>query len=77
MEENALANSIIGAAIEVHRSLGPGMLESTYQLCLAREFQILNIPFQREMQVGLEYKGMKVEQAYRLDFLIDDLVVIE
>jgi GxxExxY protein len=77
MEENDLAGNIIGAAIEVHRSVGPGMLESTYQQCLARELDLLRISYVRELPVALEYKGMQVEQAYRVDFLVNDLVVVE
>ena len=77
MEENELATDIIGAAIEVHRTLGPGMLESTYQQCLARELDLLGIPYTKELPVTLEYKGMQVEQAYRLDFVVNDLIVVE
>ena len=77
MEENDLATDIIGAAIEVHRALGPGMLESTYQQCLARELDLLGIPYTKELPVTLEYKGMQVEQAYRLDFVVNDLIVVE
>jgi GxxExxY protein len=77
MEENDLATRIIGAAIEVHRVLGPGMLESTYQQCLARELDLLSVPYNREFAVSLDYKGMQIEQAYRLDFLVNDLVVVE
>ena len=77
MEENDLATDIICAAIEVHRALGPGMLESTYQQCLAREFDLNGISYSRELPVSLDYKGMQIEQAYRLDFLVNDLVVVE
>ena len=77
MEENDLATNVIGAAIEVHRALGPGMLETAYQQCLARELDLLRVPYVKELPVTLEYKGMEVEQAYRLDFLLNDLVLIE
>ncbi|MEJ2310559.1 MAG: GxxExxY protein [Gammaproteobacteria bacterium] len=77
MDENDLARTIIGAAIEVHRTLGPGMLESTYQECLARELDLSGITYSRELPVSLDYKGMEIEQAYRLDFLVNDLVVVE
>ena len=77
MEENDLATDIIGAAIEVHRALGPGMLESTYQQCLARELDLLGISYTKELPVTLEYKGVQVEQAYRLDFVVNDLIVVE
>ena len=77
MEENDLATRIIGAAIKVHRVLGPGMLESTYQQCLARELDLLSVPYNREFAVSLDYKGMQIKQAYRLDFLVNGLVVVE
>jgi GxxExxY protein len=77
MEENDLATRIIGAAIEVHRALGPGMLESTYQQGLARELDLISVSNNREFAVSLDYKGMQIEQAYRLDFLVNDLVVVE
>ena len=68
---------IIGAAIEVHRILGPGLLEPAYQSCLAREFSIRGIPFQKELKVPIEYKGVRIEPGYRLDFIVDHVVVIE
>jgi GxxExxY protein len=66
---------IIGAAIEVHRALGPGLLESAYQECLSREMTLRSIPFLREVGLPVVYKGTKVECAYRLDFLVDGVVV--
>jgi GxxExxY protein len=74
---NQITQAVIGAAIEVHRSIGPGLLESAYQQCLAREMSLREIPFERERWLALEYKGIRVEQAYRLDFLIAGLVVVE
>jgi GxxExxY protein len=74
---NEVTEAIIGAAIEVHRTLGPGLLESAYQECLAREMILRQIPFEREKPLPLEYKGVKLDCGYRLDFLIAKLVVVE
>ena len=76
-ETNNLTQAIIGAAIEVHRSLGPGLLESAYRECLTREFELRQIAFKKEKPLPLEYKGLKLEQGYRLDFLIANKVVVE
>jgi len=77
LQPNQVTQIVIGAAIEVHRSIGPGLLESAYQQCLARELSLKAIPFQKERWLTLDYKGIRVEQAYRLDFLVADLVVVE
>jgi GxxExxY protein len=74
---NQFTKEVIGAAIEVHRALGPGLLESAYQHCLARELDVRSIPFQREVWIGIDYKGIIIERAYRLDFLVGSLVVVE
>jgi GxxExxY protein len=74
---NQITKEVIGAAIEVHRALGPGLLESAYQHCLARELSVRGIPFQREVWIGIEYKGITIERAYRLDLLVGGLVVVE
>jgi GxxExxY protein len=71
------SHKIIGAAIEVHRALGPGLLESAYQACLCREFEVRGIPYRKQVPVALEYKGVRVEEAYRLDILVADLVILE
>jgi GxxExxY protein len=60
---NQITKNIIGAAMEVHRSLGPGLLESAYQRCLARELEIRGIPFLRERYLPLDYKGLRIEGA--------------
>lgn len=75
--ERDLTGQIIGAAIEVHRELGPGLLESTYQVCLEREFNLRQIPFAREKPVNVTYKGTTIDCAYRLDFLVADRVIVE
>jgi GxxExxY protein len=74
---NELTEAIIGAAIEVHRLLGPGLLESAYQESLARELTLRQIPFEREKPLPLEYKGAKLDCGYRLDFLVANAVVVE
>ncbi|HEX9929767.1 MAG TPA: GxxExxY protein [Pyrinomonadaceae bacterium] len=74
---NEITNAIIGAAIEVHKKLGPGLLESAYQECLAREFVLRNINFEKEKPLPVEYKGVRLECGYRLDFLVEGCVVVE
>jgi len=74
---NQITEAVIGAAIEVHRALGPGLLESVYQECLARELTMRHIPFEREKPLLVEYKGAKLECGYRLDFLVANMVVVE
>jgi GxxExxY protein len=61
----------------VHRELGPGLLESAYQVCLAREFSLRGLPYEREKPLPLEYKGVQVDCGYRLDFLVAGKVVVE
>jgi len=72
-----LTEKIIGAAIEVHRTLGPGLLESAYQECLARELTLRKVPFEKEKNLPVEYKGVHVDCGYRIDFLIDNQVIVE
>jgi len=72
-----LSNQIIGCALEVHRYLGPGLLESTYEQCLAHELKISNIPFKLQYPLPVEYKGIKLDCGYRIDILIDDAIVVE
>ncbi|MDO8744491.1 MAG: GxxExxY protein [Candidatus Brocadiaceae bacterium] len=67
----------MGAAIEVHRTLGPGLLESAYEECLCKELTLQKISFERQRPLPLEYKGVKLECGYRLDLLVDDTVVLE
>jgi len=67
----------IGAAIEVHRNLGPGLLESAYQTCLERELTLRGIPFDHQVELPVEYKGVRLDCGYRLDIVLDGLVVIE
>jgi len=77
MEPNKITEMIIGAAIEVHRHLGPGLFESTYQECLAQEMTLLGLNFEKEKPLPLEYKGTKLDYVYRLDFLVEETVIVE
>jgi GxxExxY protein len=74
---NVLTKEIIGAAIEVHRNLGPGLLECAYQQCLARELQLKEIPYRYEWPLPLDYKGLRMKCGYRVDILVADTVVVE
>ena len=69
-DPDELSGAVIGAAVEVHRQLGPGLLESAYQTCLAAEFSVLGLPFAREVEIPLVYRGVPVDCAYRIDFLV-------
>ncbi len=77
MQENELSGTVIGAAIEVHKALGPGLLESAYHECLAHELQIQGIPYESEVSVYVQYKGHIVGNAYRADLLIDGKLIVE
>jgi len=68
---------IIGAAIEVHKYLGPGLLESVYQISLARELAMRSIPFRREVNIPVQYKGELLEANFRADFIVADKVILE
>jgi GxxExxY protein len=76
-ELNKLTKQIIGAAIEVHRHLGPGLLESTYETCLAYELQQLGLSFERQKALPLVYKEIRLDQGYRIDLLVERKVVVE
>jgi len=75
--EAALTEQIIGAAIEVHRELGPGLLESTYELCLMHELAQRGISAQRQIEVPVRYKGILIDCGYRLDVLVEGRVIVE
>jgi GxxExxY protein len=77
MEVNQITEAVIGAAIEVHRTLGPGLLESVYEECLCRELSLRNIPFKRQVSLPISYKGIYLDSGYRLDLLVDGMVVVE
>ncbi|KXK10762.1 MAG: hypothetical protein UZ14_CFX002003149 [Chloroflexi bacterium OLB14] len=76
-EINKTTESIIGAAIEVHKHLGPGLLESAYEECLCHELNLRNIPFQRQVPLPVVYKGTKLDCGYRIDILANNEVVVE
>jgi len=75
--EDALSHRIIGAAIEVHRHLGPGLLEAAYEQCLAHELSLHRVPYELQKPVPVVYKGVKLDCGFRLDFLVGGLVVVE
>lgn len=77
VRENELSHEIIGAAIDVHKELGPDLLESAYEECLAHEFLLRNIPYERQKPMPVVYKDVKLDCGYRLDFLVAGLVVVE
>jgi len=77
MEFSELSRRVLGCAIEVHRELGPGLLESTYQLCLARELKINEIAFNLEHSLPVEYKGLKLNCGYRIDMLVENEIILE
>jgi GxxExxY protein len=76
-EFDALSNRVIGCALEVHRNLGPGLLESTYEQCLAHELKSSGIPFSLQHPLPVEYKDVKLDCGYRIDFLVDNSIIIE
>ena len=72
-----LTGNIIAAAIEVHRELGPGLLESAYQACLCRELSLRDLAFRTEVGLPVDYKGVHLDCGYRMDFVVEDKVAIE
>lgn len=72
-----LTSRILGAAIEVHRVLGPGLLESAYEKCLCRELELARIPFQRQAPLPVVYKGINLDCGYDMDVVVDGKVVLE
>jgi GxxExxY protein len=77
MGKDPFTGKVIGCAIEVHRVLGPGLLESTYQQCLARELHLNGIAFSLEHPLPVEYKGIKLDCGYRIDILAENRLIIE
>jgi GxxExxY protein len=73
----SLTSGVIGAAIEVHRALGPGLLESAYLRCLCRELQLRGVTFKTQLPVPVVYKGIRLECGYRLDLLVANTLVVE
>lgn len=77
MDFDPLSKQVIGCAIEVHRVLGPGLLESTYEQCLAHELREAEIRFTHQQGVPVEYKGVRLDCGYRADFLVDGALILE
>ena len=76
-EINEITEKIIGAPIEVHRHLGPGLLESAYEECLCYELSQLGLRFQRQVHLPIRYKGILLEAAHRMDLVVEEMVVVE
>ena len=77
MDLNKLSSKIIGAAIEVHKILGPGLLESAYEECLCKELSLRDISLERQRLLPLEYKGDKLDCGYRLDVVVEKSIILE
>ncbi len=77
MIEEDITQRVIGAALEVHRALGPGLLESTYEECLCHEMGLRGIVYSRQVEIPVRYKGAHIECGYRLDVLVEDRVILE
>jgi len=76
-EFSELSNRVIGCAIEVHRELGPGLLESTYEGCLAHELHLNNIKFLQQHPLPVDYKGLRLDCGYRVDILVEGEIILE
>lgn len=77
MDENEIAFQVIGAAIEVHKYLGPGLLESAYMQCLKKELALRGLTYESEVPVPVNYKGEALLDAYRLDLLVEEKLIVE
>ncbi|MFN2431151.1 MAG: GxxExxY protein [Cryomorphaceae bacterium] len=76
-ENDSLTAQIIGAAIEVHKCLGPGLYESSYEKSLIHELKLRNLSLKSQVSLPLEYKGVELQQAYKMDLLIEEMVIVE
>lgn len=76
-EINKLSGIILDSAIEVHKILGPGLLENVYEICLCKELALRKIRFKRQVSLPIEYKGEKLDADYRIDILVEDEIIIE
>ncbi len=76
-EKDPLTGEIIAAAIEVHKAMGPGLLESVYEDCLCHELKLRGVAFRRQVPVPLSYKGLKLDAMYRIDILVEEQVIVE
>ena len=77
MTENELSSIIIGAAMEVHTSLGPGLLESAYEACLFYELQQIGLNVRRQVELPVIYKNVEIKVGYRLDIIVEDKIIVE
>lgn len=77
MTENGIAREVVDAALEVHRCIGPGLLESVYQRFLVHEPALRNLYLETEVPIAVDYKGLKIDVAYRMDLLVDRRVIVE
>lgn len=77
MKFDELSNKVLGCAIEVHRELGPGLLESTYEQCLAYELNRAKIPFQLQVALPVDYKQIRLDCGYRIDLFVDNSLIVE
>ena len=77
MTEEEVGHAIIGAAIKVHSTLGPGLLESAYEVCLGYELEKLRLRVHRQVVVPIRYEGLSIDNGYRIDLLVDDRIVVE
>ena len=75
--EKELTDKIIGAAIEVHKALGPGLLESSYQVCLEHESKIQKMPFEHRVKLPVKYNGIELDVGYEIDLIYDKRVIVE
>ncbi len=77
MDENNIGEIVLGRAIKAHIALGPGLLENAYEACLAHEFEKAGLSYQRQIGLPVFYDGQKIDVGYRLDLLVEGLVVVE
>lgn len=77
MDFDPVSHAVIGAALDVHKALGPGLLESAYQKCLALELEARGISFRREVPIPLKFRGIIVDASYRADFICESSVIVE
>ncbi len=72
-----MTQNIVDAGLKIHRTLGPGLLESAYEACLARELDLRDIRVNRQVPLAIEYEGVRLEAGYRLDMVVEDIVIVE
>jgi GxxExxY protein len=75
--EAEVTEEVIGAAIDVHRELGPGLLESAYQICMCRELALRGIPYKSQVDLPIHYKGVQLDCGYRIDLIVRDRIIVE